>query len=210
MDSGDRSSTRKVRVAIGVDVVQSHGVWVRRDIDTEFRVVPAFEGPSGDPEEQRDIVRLVVCDREVGKPVLVEIRDSQVHRILAGATGPRHIEAAINPTSQHEDALAAGNHEVQPPVAIQVVGQDRAGRASDNGVDLSNESCLAVAGGGVARARAAEARTANPREAREVVLITIRLPVKRWGVKGGARGAERAMSEIGRQTGDEVTRRGQV
>ena len=31
-----------------------------------------FAAPSGDPEEERDVVRLVVRDREVGKPVLVE------------------------------------------------------------------------------------------------------------------------------------------
>ena len=104
---------QKVRVAIGVDVLQSNGVRVRRDVDAESRVVPVFEGPSGDPEEQRDMVRLVVCDREVGKPVLVEIRDGQVHRILAGGTGPRHIEAAVTLPGQHEDALAAGNHEVK-------------------------------------------------------------------------------------------------
>ena len=49
-----------VRVAIGVDVVQSNGVRVWRDVDAESRVVPVFEDPSGDPEEQRDVVRLVV------------------------------------------------------------------------------------------------------------------------------------------------------
>ena len=64
--------------------MQSNGVRVRRDVDAEYRVVPAFQGPSGDPEEERDMVRLVVRDREVGKPVPVEIRDGQVHRILAG------------------------------------------------------------------------------------------------------------------------------
>ena len=32
----------------------------------------------------RELVRLVVCGREVGKPVFVEIRDGQVDRILAG------------------------------------------------------------------------------------------------------------------------------
>ena len=57
--------------------MQSNGVRVRRHVDAESRVVPVFEGPSGDPEDQRDMVRLVVCDREVGKPVLVEIRDGQ-------------------------------------------------------------------------------------------------------------------------------------
>ena len=30
-----------------------------------------------------------------GKPVLVEMRDGQVHRILAGGTGARHVEAAV-------------------------------------------------------------------------------------------------------------------
>ena len=121
-------------MAIGVDVLQSNGVRMRRDVDAESRVVPVFEGPSGDPEEQRDIVRLVVCDREVGKPVLIEIRDGQVHWILAGGTGPRHIEAAVTLPGQHEDALAAGNHNVKPPVAIQIASLDRGGRASDIGV----------------------------------------------------------------------------
>ena len=37
---------QKVRVAIGVAVVQSNGVRVRRDVDAEYRVAPAFEGPS--------------------------------------------------------------------------------------------------------------------------------------------------------------------
>ncbi len=69
---------QKVRGAVGVDVVQSNGVRVRRDVDAERRVIPALEGPSGDPEEQRDMVRLVVCDCQVAKPVLVEIRDCQV------------------------------------------------------------------------------------------------------------------------------------
>ena len=49
-----------------------------------------FEGLSGDPEEQRDMVRLVVRGREVGKPVVVEIRDGRAHRIPAGGTAPRH------------------------------------------------------------------------------------------------------------------------
>ena len=138
---------QKVRVAIGVDVVQSNAVGVRRDVDAESRVVPAFEGPSGDPEEQRDMVGLVVCDREVGKPVLVEIRDGQVHRILAGGTGPRHLEAAVTLPGQHENALAAGNHEVKPPVAIQIASLDRGGRASDNGVDaVERELCGGVGG----------------------------------------------------------------
>ena len=44
------------------------------------------------------MVGLAICDREVGKPVLVEIRDGQVRRILAGATGPRHLEAPVTPT----------------------------------------------------------------------------------------------------------------
>ena len=60
-----------------------------------------------DPEDQRDIVRLVVCDSEVGKPVLIEIRDGQVHRILAGGTGPRHIEATATPATQPENAFSA-------------------------------------------------------------------------------------------------------
>ena len=73
---------QKVRVAIGVD-----GVRVRRDVDAGSRSVPVFEVPSDDPGEQRDMVRLVVCDREVGKPALIEIRDGQVHRL------PRRPEA---------------------------------------------------------------------------------------------------------------------
>ena len=80
-------------MAVGVDVVQSNGVRVRRDVDAESGVVPALKAPSGDPEEQRAMVRFVVRDPEVGKPVFVEIRDSQVHRILAGSTGPRYLEA---------------------------------------------------------------------------------------------------------------------
>ena len=68
-------------MAVGVDALQSNGVRLRRDVDAGSRVVPVFEAPSGDPEEQGDIIRLVVCDREVGKPVLVEIRDGQVHRL---------------------------------------------------------------------------------------------------------------------------------
>ena len=126
---------QEVRVAIGVDVLQSNGVRVWRDVDAESRVVPAFEAPSGNPEEQRDVIRLVVRHREVGKPVFVEIRDGQVHWILAGGTGPGHFEAAVTLTSQHEDALAAGNNEVKPPVAIQIASLDRGGRTSDNGVD---------------------------------------------------------------------------
>ena len=86
--------------------------------------------PSAIAEEQRDVVRLVVRHREVGKPVLVEIRDGQVHWILAGGTGPGHFEAAVTLTSQHEDALAAGNNEVKPPVAIQIASLDRGGRTS--------------------------------------------------------------------------------
>ena len=141
-------------MAVGVDVVQANGVRVRRDADAESRVVPVFEGPSGDPEEQRDMVRLVVRDREVGDSVLVEIRDGQVHRVLAAGAGPRHLEAAVAPTGQHEDALAAGNHEVKPPVAIQIASPDRGGGASDDGVDpTERELCGGVgrwgrAGGG--------------------------------------------------------------
>ena len=82
----------------------------------EYSLVPVLDGPFGDPEEQRDMVRLVDCDRQVGKPVLIEIRDSQVHRILAGGTGPRYLEAAVALAGQHEDALAVGDQEVQPPV----------------------------------------------------------------------------------------------
>ena len=85
-----------------------------------------FEASSGDPEEQRDVVRLVVCDREVGKPVLVDVGDGQVHGILAGGTGPRHIEVAVTLTSQHENALAAGNHEVKPAVAVQIASPSAA------------------------------------------------------------------------------------
>ena len=117
---------QEVRGAIGVDVLQSNGVRVWRDSDAESRVVPVFEASSGDPEEQRDVVRLVVCDREVGKPVLVDVRDGQVHGILAGGTGPRHIEVAVTLTSQHENALAAGNHEVKPAVAVQIASPSAA------------------------------------------------------------------------------------
>ena len=85
-------------MAIGVDVLQSNGVRVWRDVDAESRVVPAFEVPFGNPEEQRDVIRLVVRHHEIGKPVLVEIRDGQVHWILAGGTGPGHFEAAVTPT----------------------------------------------------------------------------------------------------------------
>ena len=119
---------QKVRVAIGIDIVQLNGVWVRRDVDAESRVVPAFAAISGDPEEQRDMVRLVVCDREVGKPVPVETRDGQVHRILADGTGPRHLEAAVTLAGQREDAVPAGNHEVKPPVAIQIESLEYRGR----------------------------------------------------------------------------------
>ena len=63
------------------------------------------------------------------------IRGGQVHRAHAGGTGPRHIEAAITPPTQHEDALAAGNHEVKTPVAVQIARLDAGGRASRNGVD---------------------------------------------------------------------------
>ena len=49
------------------------------------------------------------------------------------ASGPRHLEAAVTLAGQHEDALAAGNHEVQPSVAIQIASLDRGGRASDSG-----------------------------------------------------------------------------
>ena len=43
MDPGDRSSTRRSAMATGVDVVRSNGVRVRRDINAESRVVPAFK-----------------------------------------------------------------------------------------------------------------------------------------------------------------------
>ena len=43
---------QKVRVAVGVDVVQSNSVRVRRVVDAEPRVVPVFDSPTGDPEEQ--------------------------------------------------------------------------------------------------------------------------------------------------------------
>ncbi len=122
------SPVTSARLMPRFDVAQSNGVRVRRDVDAESRVVPAFEAPFGDPEEQRNMVRLVVCDREVGKPVLVEIRDGQVHRILAGGAGPRHFEVAVTLAGQHEDALAAGNHEVEAPVAIQIASLDRGGR----------------------------------------------------------------------------------
>ena len=135
MDSGDRSSTRRSawpsesmscsRTACGCGETPTLNLeWSRRS-----------KAPSGDPEEQRDIIRLVVCDREVGKPVPVEIRDGQVYRILAGGTGPRHLEAAVTVAGQHEDAVAAGNHEVKPSVAIQIVSLDRGGGASDHGVE---------------------------------------------------------------------------
>ena len=149
---------QKVRVAIGVDVVQANGVRVRRDVDAESRVVPVFEAPFGNPEEQRHVVRLVVRHREVGKPVLVEIRDGQVHRILAGAAGPCYLEAAVTLPGQHEDALAAGNHEVKPPVAIQIASQDRGGRASDNGVDPIERE---LSGGVIRWSRKGEAGSEN-------------------------------------------------
>ena len=117
-------------------------------------MVPVFEGPSGDPEEQRDIVRLVVRDREVGMPVLVEIGDGQVHRTLAGRTGPRHFRSDRHRGSQREDVLAAGNHKVQPSVAIQIASLDCDGRASDSG------------------AEAVEVRRGNPREVREIAWRT--------------------------------------
>ena len=47
-------------MAIGVDVLQANGVRMRRDVDGESRVVLAFEAPFGNPEEQRDVIRLVV------------------------------------------------------------------------------------------------------------------------------------------------------
>ena len=46
-------------------------------------MVAVFKGTTGDPEEQGDIVRLVICDREVVKPVLVEIRDGQGFSLAA-------------------------------------------------------------------------------------------------------------------------------
>ena len=110
--------------------------------------------------EQRDVVRLVVCDHEVGNPVPVEIRDGHIDRILAGGTGPRHLNAAITLAGQHEDALTAGNHQVKPPVAIQIASMDSGGRSSDNGVKAI-EGELA---GGDARGRAAEARRPNSGE----------------------------------------------
>ena len=41
---------QKVRVAVGIDVVQSISVPVWRDADAESRVVTVFEGPSSDPD----------------------------------------------------------------------------------------------------------------------------------------------------------------
>ena len=43
MDSGDRSSTKEVPVAVGVDVLQSNGVLVSRAVNVQVRVVPALE-----------------------------------------------------------------------------------------------------------------------------------------------------------------------
>ena len=81
--------------------------------------------------------------------------------ILAGGTGPRHLEAAVTLASQHENALAAGNHEVQPPVAIQIASLDRGGRASDNGVDPIERELS----GGVSRwSRKGEAAGSEDRE----------------------------------------------
>ena len=61
-----------------------------------------------------------VCATPPGPGDASEIRDGQVHRILAGGTGPCDHEAAVTLPGQHEDALAAGNHEVEPPVAGQI------------------------------------------------------------------------------------------
>lgn len=52
-----------------------NGVRVWLGVDAKSRVVQFVRRPSGDPEEQRDIVRIVVCDHEVGQTVPVEIRD---------------------------------------------------------------------------------------------------------------------------------------
>ena len=43
--------------------------------------------------------------------------------------------------------MAAGDHEIQPPVAIQIASVDRGGRGSDNGVEAI-EGELAGSGGG--------------------------------------------------------------
>ena len=83
--------------------MHSNGVRVRRDVDAESRVVLAFEAPSGDPEEQRDIVCLVVRDCEVGEPVLVEM----ARPTGFSPTAPDHdaSKTAITPAGQHEDAF---------------------------------------------------------------------------------------------------------
>ena len=50
---------------------------------------------------------------------------------------PNHVTAqrpSPRPVSR-KTALAAGNHEVKPSVAIQIAGLDRGGRASDGGVE---------------------------------------------------------------------------
>ena len=70
--------------------------------------------PTGDPEEQRDMVRFVVCGREVAKPVTVEIRDGQVHRILVGGTRPRHIEAAVPHAGQRENRADGASSATWP------------------------------------------------------------------------------------------------
>ena len=63
---------QKIRVAIGVEVVQSNGMRVRRDGDAESRMVPAFEGPSGDPEEDYE------SDMKQGRnPVDFDVRESE-------------------------------------------------------------------------------------------------------------------------------------
>ena len=61
---------------------------------------------------------------------------------------------------KNEDAWAAGNHEVKPPVAIQIASQDRGGRASDTGVDpIQGE----LAGGGGRRERGRVCLKRKPR-----------------------------------------------
>ncbi len=146
---------------------------------TALRICPQSQRRRGIPKQVRR--RRTNCGgsrcrssgREVGEPVLVEIRDGQILRILAGGTGPRHVEVAVTLAGQHEDALAAGNHEVEASVAIQIASLDRGGRASDDGVEAIEGEWLAASGGRAARARAAEARRAHAGEARAVFLITL-------------------------------------
>ena len=120
---------QKVRVAIGVDVVQSNGVRIRRDVDAESRVVPVFPKSSvtwsvswfatvrsASPSSSRSAVA-----RSTG------FSPAAQDHVTSKRRSPRRVNT--------KDALDAGNHEVELPVTIQIASLDRGGRASDNGVD---------------------------------------------------------------------------